>query len=121
VPALSAEPAGASAPLALTGCNAGRPAVSLPRWSAPAVGGCGSASTAWGDVCGPPQLLTEAADPRFSAVHLIPADRELLVRRAVHGFPAASEARQHAVENGWLDFALRSTSCLPAELRPGAP
>jgi hypothetical protein len=123
MPALSVEPAGASARPALMAGNRGRPDLRLPRWSAPAVARCGSTSAAWGDAWGRSlrQLLTEAADPRFSAVHLVPAERELLVRLAVHGFPPASEARRHAVENGWLDFAVRSTSCLPAELRPGGP
>lgn len=123
MPALSAEPSGASAPPALTTCSTGWPALYMPRWSAPAAADCGSASTAWGAVwsCSLRQLLTEAADRWFSAVQLVRADRELLVRRAVHGFPTAGEARQHAVENGWLDFAVRSTSCLPVELRPDAP
>ena len=123
MPMLSVEPAGASARPALMVGSAGRPDLSLPRWSAPAVARCGSTSAAWGDAWGRSlrQLLTEVADPRFSAVHLVPADMELLVRRAVHGFRTASEARRHAVESGWLDFAVRSTSCLPAELRPGAP
>jgi hypothetical protein len=115
------HPAGASAPPASMAGNNGRPDLSLPQWSAPAVAGCGwtPAGDSWDR--GLRQLLTEAADPWFSAVHLVPADRELLVRRAVHGFSSASEARQHAVESGWLDFAVRSTSGLPAELRPDAP
>ncbi len=105
--------------MASTALRTDPPDPSLLRWSEP-----DAAANCW-----PPpmftggawdrdleRLLVVADDPAFSVVHLVPAAGGPLVRRAVHGFSDEASASQHAVENGWRDFAVRATPRLPREL-----
>lgn len=65
--------------------------------------------------------LTATEHPAFSALHLVPAAGELVVRRVVHGFGDEAGAGLYAIESGWRDFSAQPTRSLPLELRQDGP
>jgi hypothetical protein len=67
------------------------------------------------------RLLSQAEDPAFSVLHLLPGGGALDVRRVVHGFSDYATASRYAVENGWCDFTVQPTRSLPSHRRQDAP
>ena len=92
------------------------PEPSLRRWSS-----LDGATGGWPPLDGDAgDLLVVAQSSDLSVLHLLTAGGgELAVRRSVGGFVGEREAREHAVENGWSNFAVVPTHQLPGELRPG--
>ena len=67
------------------------------------------------------RLLSADEHPALSVLHLIAADSELVIRRAVHGFAGVQAAEYFAIENGWQEFSVQPTHRLPAGLRQVTP
>lgn len=101
-------------------CGIDPPEPSLRQWSS-ADGAAGGWPPLAGDVWDRAlqRLLVAAEHPDFSVLHLVAEGCELVVRRAVGGFPDERQARQYAVENGWGNFAAMPTHQVPGEPRPG--
>lgn len=96
--------------MASTAFSTDPPDPSLLRWSeSDTAAGCWPPSMSTGAAWDRDleRLLTAADDATFSVVNLVPVAGGLLVCTAAHGSSDEASAGQHAVENGWRDFAGR--------------